>query len=120
MSAATVFGQNLKLEPLKPQKKAMWSREMKCLLSVCDYIVEFAPTAQYLDGTIIEVKFFSNHSYEVCLVLVWNTCLYLFVSCNDSQMMTSRPRSDIYINLPALQKLDTMLIVSQTSIASCT
>ncbi|KAF7844514.1 rop guanine nucleotide exchange factor 3-like [Senna tora] len=77
---ATVFGQNLKLEPLKPEKKAMWKREMNCLLSVCDYIVEFAPTAQYLeDGTIVE-------------------------------MMTSRPRSDIYINLPALQKLDTMLI----------
>ncbi|XP_027336599.1 rop guanine nucleotide exchange factor 3-like [Abrus precatorius] len=77
---ATVFGQNLKLEPLKPEKKAMWKREMNCLLSVCDYIVEFAPTAQYLeDGTIVE-------------------------------MMTSRSRSDIYINLPALQKLDTMLI----------
>nr|XP_004510787.1 rop guanine nucleotide exchange factor 3-like [Cicer arietinum] len=77
---ATVFGQNLKLEPLKPEKKAMWKREMNCLMSVCDYIVEFAPTAQYLDdGTIVE-------------------------------MMTSRPRSDIYINLPALQKLDTMLI----------
>ncbi|WVZ17655.1 hypothetical protein V8G54_010637 [Vigna mungo] len=77
---ATVFGQNLKLEPLNPEKKAMWKREMNCLLSVCDYIVEFAPTAQYLeDGTIVE-------------------------------MMTSRPRSDIYINLPALQKLDTMLI----------
>ncbi|KAK7292674.1 hypothetical protein RJT34_15525 [Clitoria ternatea] len=77
---ATVFGQNLKLEPLKPEKKAMWRREMNCLLSVCDYIVEFAPTAQYLeDGTIVE-------------------------------MMTSRSRSDIYINLPALQKLDTMLI----------
>ncbi|KAK7274443.1 hypothetical protein RIF29_15531 [Crotalaria pallida] len=77
---ATVFGQNLKLEPLKPEKKVMWKREMNCLLSVCEYIVEFAPTAQYLDdGTIVE-------------------------------MMTSRPRSDIYINLPALQKLDTMLI----------
>lgn len=56
--AATVFGQNLKLQPLKPEKKAMWKREMNCLLSVCDYIVEFAPTAQYLeDGTIVEVKF---------------------------------------------------------------
>ncbi|XP_027352591.1 rop guanine nucleotide exchange factor 3-like [Abrus precatorius] len=77
---ATVFGQSLKLEPLKPEKKAMWKREMKVLLSVCDYIQEFAPTAQYLeDGTIVE-------------------------------MMKSRPRSDIYINLPALQKLDTMLI----------
>ncbi|KHN07229.1 Rop guanine nucleotide exchange factor 2 [Glycine soja] len=78
--AATAFGQNLKLEPLKPEKKAMWRREMNCLLSVCDYILEFSPTAQYLeDGTIVE-------------------------------MMTSKPRSDIYINLPALQKLDTMLI----------
>ncbi|KAG5142097.1 hypothetical protein JHK82_017792 [Glycine max] len=77
---ATAFGQNLKLEPLKPEKKGMWRREMNCLLSVCDYIVEFSPTAQYLeDGTIVE-------------------------------MMTSKPRSDIYINLPALQKLDTMLI----------
>ncbi|KAE9604537.1 putative PRONE domain-containing protein [Lupinus albus] len=77
---ATVFGQNLKLEPLKPEKKAMWRREMKVLLSVCEYIVEFAPTAQYLeDGTIVE-------------------------------MMKSRPRTDIYINLPALQQLDTMLI----------
>ncbi|XP_039683377.1 rop guanine nucleotide exchange factor 3 isoform X2 [Medicago truncatula] len=77
---ATVFGQSLKLEPLKPEKKIMWKREMKVLLSVCDYIQEFAPTAQYLeDGTIVE-------------------------------MMKSRPRSDIYINLPALQKLDTMLI----------
>ncbi|KAL5167034.1 Rop guanine nucleotide exchange factor 3 [Glycine soja] len=77
---ATVFGQSLKLEPLKPEKKAMWKREMKVLLSVCDYIQEFAPTAQYLeDGTIVE-------------------------------MMKSRPRSDIYVNLPALQKLDTMLI----------
>ncbi|CAL0303287.1 unnamed protein product [Lupinus luteus] len=48
----------LKLEPLKPEKKAMWRREMKVLLSVCDYIVEFAPTAQYLeDGTIIEEIF---------------------------------------------------------------
>ncbi|XP_058764199.1 rop guanine nucleotide exchange factor 3-like isoform X2 [Vicia villosa] len=77
---ATVFGQSLKLEPLNPEKKAMWKREMKVLLSVCDYIQEFAPTAQYLeDGTIVE-------------------------------MMKSRPRSDIYVNLPALQKLDTMLI----------
>jgi len=56
--AATVFGQNLKLEPLKPEKKAMWKREMSCLMSVCDYIVEFAPTAQYLDdGTIVEVNY---------------------------------------------------------------
>ncbi|KAI6702498.1 hypothetical protein NL676_011634 [Syzygium grande] len=77
---ATVFGQNLRLEPLNPDKKAMWKREMNCLLSVCNYIVEFAPTLQTLqDGTAVEV-------------------------------MTSRPRSDIFINLPALRKLDAMLL----------
>jgi hypothetical protein len=27
------------------------------------------------------------------------------------QVMATRPRSDIYINLPALEKLDAMLIV---------
>ncbi|KAF5464266.1 hypothetical protein F2P56_014356 [Juglans regia] len=77
---ATVFGQNLRLEPLSPEKKALWKREMYCLLSVCDYIVEFSPTLKDLDdGTTVE-------------------------------MMASTARSDIYINLPALQKLDMMLI----------
>ncbi|KAK3011252.1 hypothetical protein RJ639_010603 [Escallonia herrerae] len=77
---ASLFGQHLKLEPLHPEKKSMWKREMNCLLSVCDYIVEFNPVAQNLqEGTPVEV-------------------------------MTSRPRLDIYINLPALRKLDAMLI----------
>ncbi|PAN48600.1 hypothetical protein PAHAL_9G394300 [Panicum hallii] len=77
---ATVFGSCHKLEPLPAGKKAMWRREMDCLLSVCDYIVEFYPTTQTLpDGTKVEV-------------------------------MATRPRSDIYINLPALEKLDAMLI----------
>ncbi|GER57442.1 Rop guanine nucleotide exchange factor [Striga asiatica] len=80
MDLASVFGQHHRLEPLHPQKKLMWKREMNCLLSVCDYIVEFSPTLQTLkDGTTLEV-------------------------------MASRPRSDIYINLPALRKLDTMLL----------
>ncbi|WCJ22789.1 Rop guanine nucleotide exchange factor 3 [Euphorbia peplus] len=77
---ATVFGNNLRLEPLNPEKKALWKREMNCLLSVCDYIVELIPKSQNLqDGTTLEI-------------------------------MESRPRSDIYINLPALRKLDAMLI----------
>ncbi|KAK1290107.1 Rop guanine nucleotide exchange factor 2 [Acorus calamus] len=77
---ATVFGQCWRLEPLSPEKKSMWRKEMDCLLSVCDYIVEFVPTFQnYSDGTALEV-------------------------------MSSRPRSDIHINLPALQKLDAMLL----------
>ncbi|XVF80069.1 hypothetical protein PTKIN_Ptkin15bG0041100 [Pterospermum kingtungense] len=77
---ATVFGQNLRLEPLNPEKKALWKREMDCLLSVCDYIVEFTSKSQNLgNGTAVEI-------------------------------METRPRSDIYINLPALRKLDAMLI----------
>ncbi|KAG7025999.1 Rop guanine nucleotide exchange factor 3, partial [Cucurbita argyrosperma subsp. argyrosperma] len=77
---ATVFGQNLKLEPLPAEKKAMWKREMACLLSVCDYILEFFTESQTLDdGTTMEV-------------------------------LNSRQRSDIYLNLPALEKLDMMLL----------
>ncbi|KFK42545.1 hypothetical protein AALP_AA1G008700 [Arabis alpina] len=77
---ATVFGQNLRLEPLEIEKKTMWKREMNCLLSVCDFIFEFIPKSQNLsNGATVEV-------------------------------MESRPRADIYINLPALRKLDSMLM----------
>ncbi|XP_052878395.1 rop guanine nucleotide exchange factor 3-like isoform X2 [Gossypium arboreum] len=80
LDLATVFGQNLRLEPLNPEKKALWKREMDCLLSVCDYIVEFTPKSHNLrNGAAVEI-------------------------------MESRQRSDIYINLPALRKLDAMLI----------
>ncbi|XP_010457089.1 PREDICTED: rop guanine nucleotide exchange factor 2 isoform X1 [Camelina sativa] len=82
---ATVFGQNLRLEPLEIEKKAMWKREMNCLLSVCDYIFEFIPKSQNLsNGATVEV-------------------------------MESRPRADIYINLPALRKLDSMLMEALNS-----
>lgn len=57
LHAATVFGQNLRLAPLKPEKKALWKREMDCLLSVCDYIVEFISESQNLrDGREVEVN----------------------------------------------------------------
>ncbi|RLM64250.1 rop guanine nucleotide exchange factor 3 [Panicum miliaceum] len=77
---ATVFGSCHRLEPLPAEKRSMWHREMDCLLSVCDYIVEFFPSKEILpDGTTREV-------------------------------MATRPRSDIYVNLPALEKLDDMLL----------
>ncbi|TVU36504.1 hypothetical protein EJB05_18440 [Eragrostis curvula] len=77
---ATIFGQLWRLEPLPPEKKAMWRREMDWLLCVSDHIVELVPTWQsFPDGTRLEI-------------------------------MTSRPRSDLYINLPALRKLDHMLL----------
>ncbi|KAD3068386.1 hypothetical protein R6Q59_017601 [Mikania micrantha] len=77
---ATLFGQIWRLEPLCPEKKSMWQREIEWLLCVSDYIVELIPSWQtYPDGSKLEV-------------------------------MTSRPRSDLYVNLPALRKLDNMLL----------
>lgn len=65
---------------MAPQKKAMWRREMEYLLWVSDSIVELVPSIQQFPG---------GGSYEV---------------------MATQPRSDLYINLPALKKLDAMLI----------
>ncbi|KAK9743001.1 hypothetical protein RND81_03G210700 [Saponaria officinalis] len=72
---ATIFGNALKLEPLKSEKKMMWKREMDCLLSVCESIVDFVPQ----DG-------------------------------NGGEVMCRKLRTDIQINLPALKKLDGMLL----------
>lgn len=78
--SATVFGQLWKLEPLAPQKKSMWCREMDWLLSVSDWIVELVPSVQEFPG---------GGTYEV---------------------MVSQPRPDLCVNLPALKKLDAMLL----------
>ncbi|XVE67221.1 hypothetical protein DITRI_Ditri08aG0142700 [Diplodiscus trichospermus] len=78
--SATVFGELWRLEPLAPQKKAMWRREMEWLLCVSDSIVELVPSIQQFPG---------GGTYEI---------------------MATRPRSDLFINLPALKKLDAMLI----------
>ncbi|XP_021732373.1 rop guanine nucleotide exchange factor 7-like [Chenopodium quinoa] len=77
---ATIFGQLWRLEPLPVEKKSMWQREMEWLLCVGDHIVELIPT--------------------------WQT----FPDGKKLEVMTCRPRTDIFINLPALRKLDNMLI----------
>ncbi|KAL6982634.1 Rop guanine nucleotide exchange factor 1 [Sarracenia purpurea var. burkii] len=77
---ATVFGELWKLEPLAPQKKLMWRREMEWLLCVSDSIVELIPSLQeFPDGGTFEI-------------------------------MVTQQRLDLYVNLPALKKLDAMLI----------
>lgn len=78
---ATVFGELWRLEPLAPARKAMWTREMEWLLSVADSIVELTPSIQELPE--------GGGQFEV---------------------MVPRPRSDLYMNLPALKKLDAMLL----------
>lgn len=53
---ATIFGQLWRLEPLTPEKKSMWRREMEWLLCVSDHIVELIPTWQtFPDGSKLEV-----------------------------------------------------------------
>ncbi|GFP80136.1 rop guanine nucleotide exchange factor 1 [Phtheirospermum japonicum] len=78
--AASVFGELWKLEPLSPQKKSMWHREMEWLLCVSDSIVELVPSLQEFPG---------GDSFEI---------------------MVTQQRSDLYVNLPALKKLDGMLM----------
>lgn len=54
---ATLFGQIWRLEPVPPEKKAMWRREMEWLLCVSDHIVELIPTWQnFPDGSKLEVQ----------------------------------------------------------------
>ncbi|KAK3018972.1 hypothetical protein RJ639_003391 [Escallonia herrerae] len=77
---ATLFGQIWRLEPLPAGKKSMWRREMEWLLCVSDHIVELIPS--------------------------WQT----FPDGSKLEVMNCRPRSDLYVNLPALRKLDNMLL----------
>lgn len=59
-----MFGNCHKLEPLPVEKKAMWQREMDCLLTVCEYIVELFPSSQSLpDGTKLEVTAPSDYYF---------------------------------------------------------
>lgn len=78
--AASVFGEQKRLEPMAPERKARWRKEINWLLSVTDHIVEFAPSKQVSkDGTNMEI-------------------------------MTTRQRTDLHMNIPALRKLDAMLM----------
>jgi len=64
-------------------------------LSICTYCLRI--TEYYALHT--EIDACHCHSLHKCLDVVF-------------QIMTTRPRSDLYINLPALRKLDHMLLVS--------
>ncbi|CAL0301478.1 unnamed protein product [Lupinus luteus] len=77
---ATVFGQLWRLEPLPCEKKAMWQREVEWFVTVTDHIVELIPS--------------------------WQTC----PDGSKVEVMSCRPRTDIFINIPALRKLDNMLL----------
>ncbi|CAN1775129.1 Rop guanine nucleotide exchange factor 12 [Linum perenne] len=79
--AASVFGEQWRLEPMSTERKTRWRREIDLLLTVTDHIVEFVAAQQ---GNV--------------------ELLYI-------QIMVTRQRNDLLMNIPALRKLDAMLIV---------
>ncbi|CAK9180021.1 unnamed protein product [Ilex paraguariensis] len=86
--AATVFGELWKLEPLPEERKSKWRREMDWLISPTNYMVELVPAKQ-------------NSANGRTL-----------------EIMTPKARADIHMNLPALQKLDSMLIETLESMVN--
>jgi len=78
--AASVFGEQWRLEPMSAERKARWRKEIDWLLCVTDHVVEFVPSQQKSkDGANMEI-------------------------------MVTRQRTDLHMNIPALRKLDAMLI----------
>lgn len=64
-NAASVFGEQSKLEPMSPDRKTRWRKEIEWLLSVTDHIVEFIPSQQKSkDGTNMEVINLSRTNME--------------------------------------------------------
>ncbi|XP_058190577.1 rop guanine nucleotide exchange factor 14 isoform X2 [Rhododendron vialii] len=86
--AASIFGELWKLEPLPEDRKTKWRREMDWLLSPTNYMVELVPAKQH------------------------------GANGRTMEIMTPKVRADIHINLPALQKLDSMLIEILDSMVS--
>ncbi|XP_057443254.1 rop guanine nucleotide exchange factor 12-like [Lotus japonicus] len=77
---AAAFCEQKCLEPMLPERKARWRKEIDWLLSVTDYVVEMVHTQQKSkDGSNMEIK-------------------------------TTRQQTDLHMNIPALRKLDNMLI----------
>ncbi|WVZ69309.1 hypothetical protein U9M48_018115 [Paspalum notatum var. saurae] len=78
--AASIFGEQRRLEPMSAERRTRWNKEIDWLLSVTDHIVECAPSQQVSeDGTNMEV-------------------------------MGTQQRMDLLVNIPALRKLDAMLL----------
>ncbi|KAI9107913.1 hypothetical protein K1719_021249 [Acacia pycnantha] len=78
--AAAVFGEQKRLEQMPPERKSRWRKEIDWLLSVTEYIVEMVPSHQTADDG------------------------------SQMEIMTTKQRSDLLMNIPALRKLDAMLI----------
>ncbi|KNA06709.1 hypothetical protein SOVF_178460, partial [Spinacia oleracea] len=79
--SASIFGDSKKLEPMSSDMKARWRKEVDWLLSVTDHIVELVPSQQQA------------------------------ADGSTMEIMVTKQRSDLLVNIPALRKLDAMLLV---------
>lgn len=60
---ASVFGEQRRLEPMPPERRSRWKKEIDWLLAVTDHIVVLVPTKQlHTNGIIMEVTIFINRS----------------------------------------------------------
>lgn len=114
MLAAAVFGEQRKLEPMAPDRKARWKKEVGWLLSVADQIVEFVAKKQVLDnGVEMEVRLNKSQLHLLLLLLLPapvisppSSALLCWL-----QVMGTQQRRDLQSNIPALRKIDAMLLV---------
>ncbi|KAJ8476584.1 hypothetical protein OPV22_020311 [Ensete ventricosum] len=77
--AASVFSEQRRLEPMPAERKARWRKEIDWLLSVTDHIVELVPSQQTSKDG------------------------------SNMEIMITKQRKDLLMNIPALRKLDAML-----------
>ncbi|CAL9110736.1 unnamed protein product, partial [Musa textilis] len=78
--AASVFSEQRRLEPMAAERKTRWRKEIDWLLSVTDHVVEFVPSRQTSKDG------------------------------SNMEIMVTQQRRDLQMNIPALRKLDAMLI----------
>ncbi|KAF3513043.1 hypothetical protein F2Q69_00000820 [Brassica cretica] len=78
--ADSMFGEQMKLQPMDLKRKKIWRKEMDWLLSVVDHIVQFVPSKQVAK------------------------------TGDFTEIMVTKKRDDLLINIPALRKLDSVLL----------
>ncbi|KAL8483716.1 hypothetical protein ACS0TY_026411 [Phlomoides rotata] len=79
-NTVTNLAEQWKLEPMSEKRKTRWKKEIDWLLSVTDYIVEFVPSKQQSKDG------------------------------TTMEIMLTQQRRDLFLNVPALRKLDIMLL----------
>ncbi|KAL4592972.1 hypothetical protein LXL04_005981 [Taraxacum kok-saghyz] len=110
--AGGVFGELWKLEPVSEERKSKWKKEMEWLLAPTNYMVELVPAKQYgANGRTLEAFHFPALNF--LLVLQTNNLThFVYYIITLKQIMRPKARGDIHMNLPALRKLDSMLLES--------